>query len=327
MTSSVLIVLGSVLIGAILVDVVESTLATTGGGPISMVGVRGAWRALLALHSRRKSHGALKRAAPLLCGLVIGIWTFGLWAGWAMIFSGAPNAVLDATTHQPAGTLDRLYFAGFSLITLGTGDFVGGAPSWRLASALCAFSGFFVVTLSLTYVLSVVSAATEKRQLARLIHGLGTDSVSILQHAWNGRDLHDLDEALAQIAEKMLLHAERHLAYPIIHFFHQPERRASLALSVAALDDALRLVAHGLPVDAGPNPVNLRLARTAVDTLLEHASQGAAATAPPLPKLEPLREAGLPLREASIEEAFSRAEQRRRRLADYVQGQGHRWEA
>ena len=302
-----------------LADMVVSTLSTTGGGPVSTPLLRGIWRSLLWLHRRRTSHGLLKRAAPVLIVLVIALWLSGLWAGWTLVFSAHTGAVVDATTEAPASFGDRVYFTGFSLFTLGTGDVVGGHAGWRIASTLCSFTGLFVVTLSLTYVMSVISAATEKRQIALLVHGVGADGVSLLRSAWDGRDLSGLDDLLTEVGPKLALHAERHLAYPVLHFFHAAERRAALAPAVVAVDDALR-IAGALSPEVRPGAVATRMARAAIEALTERAGVDDGGAPPPIPDITKLREMGLPLAAPEVEAAFS--DRARARLGSYLCSQG-----
>ncbi|GAB5546357.1 MAG: ion channel [Sandaracinaceae bacterium] len=325
--ATALMILGTALVLVSLTDIVVSTLSTTGGGPVSMRIAGGLWHVALACHRRWRFDGLLKRCAPAMILLMIGVWLGGLCAGWLAIFSAFPDAVVDASTQAPAALADRLYFVGFSLVTLGTGDFVGGHAGWRIASTVCAFSGLFVVTLSLTYVMSVLSAATEKRQLSILLHALGEDTPGILRRAWNGTDLGALDDVLAQLAPQVALHAERHLAYPIVHFFHAVERRTALAVSVAALDDALTVVIDGLrSKEASPNPLVVRAMREAISVLLDRAGRGPSGSEAPAPDLAAMRGAGPPLKDDDrLRSVFEAASERRRHLAAYVGGQGHQW--
>src|SRR5690606_23751663 len=141
----------------------------------------------------------------LLMGTVV-LWAFMLWAGWTLFFTVEDGAVLDSTSRAPATFVDRIYFAGFCLATLGTGDFVAGSSGWRLASVTCALSGLAALTLTMPYALSLISAATAKPQLALLIRCLGGSSTELLKNAWNGEDQSNLDDPLAQITPLILLH-------------------------------------------------------------------------------------------------------------------------
>lgn len=320
---------GALLLGICLIDVVLSVASTTGGGPVSTRLADAAWRSALAFHRRGSAHGMLRYLAPALLMSTVVLWAFMLWAGWALFFTVEDGAVLDSTSRAPATFVDRIYFAGFCLATLGTGDFVAGSSGWRLASVTCALSGFAALTLTMTYALSVISAATAKRQLALLIRCLGGSSTEILKNSWNGEDLSNLDDPLAQITPLILLHGERHLAYPIIHFFHASETEAALPLAIASLDEALTVATHGVADKAKPNAVVLAAARHAIAVFLRRAESvqsRSPASEPPPPDLAVLRERGLPLADpAAMASAFQSQKKRRVQLARLVEGDGWTW--
>jgi len=39
-------------------------------------------------------------------------WTLLLYVGWTLVFLGRPEAVVNATTGEPVGWPQRLYFTG-----------------------------------------------------------------------------------------------------------------------------------------------------------------------------------------------------------------------
>lgn len=55
-------------------------------------------------------------------------------------------AVRDAANGEPAGLVDRLYFTGYTVFTLGNGDFKPGSGIWQIATGAAAGTGLFLVT-------------------------------------------------------------------------------------------------------------------------------------------------------------------------------------
>jgi hypothetical protein len=166
-----LVLSGLALIGVATTDALTTTVSLgSGAGPVTRVVSRSVWAVARAAWPHR--HGALRRAgvAVLLCS-ILG-WIVLVWAGWSLVFSAAEAAVVDAVTGAPASVEQRIYFAGYTLLTLGNGDFRPDGPLWRMATVLAAGNGFGLVTLSISYLVPVVSAATEKRQLAAHLHAL-----------------------------------------------------------------------------------------------------------------------------------------------------------
>jgi hypothetical protein len=63
------------------------------------------------------------------------------------------------------------------------------------------------------------------------------------------------------------VHAQRHLAYPVLHFFHSTQGRTATGPRVAALSETLRLIGP-LPTEAQPPPASVRSAQSAIDGFL-----------------------------------------------------------
>ena len=329
--NAIFLVTGLTIVGLALLDVVWCVASTSGGGPVSMRVARTLWRGALHFQRSRDRQGHLRHLAPVLIVSVIGVWVALLWIGWTLVFLAPDLAVMNATSGAPAQWADRLYFAGFSLFTLGTGDFVARHPVWRLASVVCSFTGLATVTLSLTYVVSVISAATAKRQLALMIHGLGGNAVEILANSWNGQDLTSIEDHLTEIRSLLLLHSERHLAYPIVHFFHAEEPEASLGLAVAALEDALLIAARGVDEDVRPSSITLDSTRHALGVFLKRASRNGEPSsrdpAPPFPDVDGLRSIGVPMAgDAELGEIFKDQSERRLASRRLVLGEGWKWD-
>jgi hypothetical protein len=66
----------------------------------------------------------------------------------------------------------------FTLFTLGVGDYRPNGAFWQMLTALCAADGLLTITLSVTYFVPLVSAATRKRQIAASISRSSSASVS-----------------------------------------------------------------------------------------------------------------------------------------------------
>lgn len=191
-----------------------------------------------------------------------------LWAGWSLVFLSSPDAVLEAQTRVPADAWSRVYYAGFTFFTLGVGDYIPGGPVWQIASVVAVANGLFLVTLSITYIVPVLSAVVERRQQAGTLSAMGEDVEELLERVWDGRSFAYLTSQLPLVAQGVALTAQRHLAYPVLHYFHADERELAFAPSVAVLDEAVTVLMHGVAPDVRPHGASLRTARQAVAHLL-----------------------------------------------------------
>lgn len=314
----------------VIIDVLWTTLFLAGGGPLTSRLVDFLWRLLLH-HHHRQSGWQLPTAAGLLIVLFTTmIWAFLMWASWSLIFSMTDQAVIETTSGRPADGWARAYFAGFTLITLGIGDYRPGGPVWQIATVVAAANGFFLVTLAIAYLLPLITAVVQKRNIAAYIASLGHTPEDILLRGWNGSDFGRLGDHLVALAPRLMELGQNHLAYPVLHCFHSAERETAVAPSIAALDEALTLLRHGVDRSVRPDRPTLDPLRSSITkfvTTLGSLSSQSTVDLPPAPSLERLRTHGIPVRDDAVflEEVGELAD-RRRQLLSMVYSEGWTWE-
>lgn len=328
MTGLLLGIAGLAIIVFVAVDVLWTTLLLEGGGPLTTRLSAGLWEVALMLHHRRPNHRALSLAGFGIVLLAITVWVVLMWTGWLLVFL-PENAVLDTSTDQPANFWDRVYFVGFTLITLGVGDFRPGAPLWQVATPIASATGFFLLTLAITYLLPLVAAVVQKRQLAAHVTSLGRTPAEILTRSWTGTGFGHLSDHLVALTVPLMQLAQSHLAYPALHYFHSRERKTALAPSVAVLDEALSLLEQVVVPDRRPDPAVLYPLRDSIKMLLETLSSAflePESEAPPDPQLAGLRAAGIPIvGDGAFRRSYSEDCQRRRLLLALVRREGWAW--
>ena len=321
---------GLVVVSVTMLDALRTTVAS-GGGPLTSLVSRLLWQAFAAAHRRGAGRRLLTVAGPLILLTAVALWIVSLWAGYVLLFSADASAVVTSQTGAPANVWGRVYFAGYTLFTLGIGNYVPQGSFWEVLTALASINGLFLVTLSITYLIPVLSAAVAKRQFGALISDLGATPQQVLEASWNGRDFKGLESYLAQLIPLLELHTYRHLAYPVLHYFHSAERHAAVGISVAVLDEALLVLAEGVPAALRPAPALLVPARRAIGNFLETLSETyveASERAPAGPDLEMLRCLGVQVEEPDVFADRVRAEDGRRRLLEaLVLDGGWTWEA
>lgn len=326
-----LIILGAFLVVVAATDAVVTTLsAGNGGGPLSSRMARLTWKTMRAAARDRGPARLLSFAGAAVLLVSVLTWVVLLWAGWTLIFSSSDGAVVDSTTSAPASLVARIYFAGFVVFTLGVGDFVPGSGGWQIMTAAASFMGLFLVTLSITYLVSVVSAAVTRRQLARSIHMSGESGVDIVLTHWNGKEVSSQFDSLAQTLTTQILHTtQQHLAYPVLHHFHAAADASSAPRSLAALDDALLLLSEGLAEQSRPSSDTLTRLRGAIAHYAETVHGGGLQPQdPPLPALAPLRDAGVPVvHDDSFARSATAHAERRQRLNALVCADAWAWPA
>lgn len=251
---------GFVLLALAAWDVFVTTLTLRGGGPASSWAARRIWGGLLAIHRRRTCHRLLSFGGGLVVAGVLAVWVLMLMGGWALVFAGAPQAVVNATTNAPADLAARLYYAGFNLFTLGLGDYKPAGPWGQALTVAASGSGLLSITLAVTYLAPVLSGAVSRQALAGEISLLGCSPREIVDGAQR-QGLEAFSGRLDGLAASILKSAEQHLAYPILHDFHARHPRLALSLRLAALYDALIV----LETTADPPPPSLPALATAIE--------------------------------------------------------------
>ncbi|WP_122090834.1 potassium channel family protein [Halalkalicoccus subterraneus] len=320
--------IGIVLLVSAASDLLWTTLWVEGGaGPLTSRLMAWTWRVFRRVC--RQNSRVLALAGPVIFVLTLVVWITLLWGGWTLVFAGGESTLIDTMNRGPISWSDLLYFAGYTMFTLGTGDFVPREGIWQIISVLTTGSGMLVVTLSVSYTLSVLDAVTQKRSFASGVTGLGTHSNALVRTAWDGTGFSGFDLALNTYVSQLNTLTSNHNAYPVLHYFYSPQAEQSPVVAIAILDEALTIFRFGISEEYRPNNVIVTNARSSVQSYLE-TLHGAfiqpADEAPPPPDLGPLRESGLP---TTTNEAFltelETLTNRRRTLLGLVNSDARQW--
>lgn len=327
MRALVQVLAGLVLVAAALIDLAWTTVAAgSGAGPLTGRIARRSWRLALAVHRRRPSHHLLVFAGVGIVFVVLATWITLVLAGWTLVFISTDGAVRATATGAAADAVSRFYFAGFTVFTLGIGDFRPGAGIWQVATVLATGSGLVLVSLAIAYLVPVVAAATQRRQLAAYISSLGSSPEQILTAAWNGASFGMLSQHLAALTGLLHGAGERHHTYPVLHYFHSVRVESAAAPALVNLSQALDLLHHGVAPDVRPDPATLGPLDKAMGAFL--ATLASSYITPgdepiPPPSLVALRAAGVPtVEDTEYTASVVSTEPRRRLLAALLDDDG-----
>ncbi len=326
----VLAIIGVGLLLAVVLDVLPTTMARGSGFLTRRVSA-----VLGSLLTRRKHANEHKHrlvSGGFLAMLsVIVLWVVLFWTGWTLVYCGSETAVVNTQTKVPATLLERIYFSGYTLSTLGLGDFQPQGAVFLLAAVVHSLSGLFIITFSVSYMIPVLQAAVERAHLALRISGLGRTPQEIILRACPAQGhCHMLEQHLLALAPDIALLAQRHAAYPVLHYFvgHHPQE--ALAPRLAALDEALTIIRHALP-ELSVHRAACDPARHAITELLGMLDRHyihAADPPPPPPRLDALRRHGFTVEnDAGFAETARQLEPRRKLLLAMVRAAGWSWDS
>ncbi len=276
----IILVLGIALYALVMIDVFMTTLSMHGGGPLTTVVTRfvnmlvsfniDAARTSKNGEKEHKLSYFARYSHMFLTLSLFGTWFFGLTVAMTLVLSSDPSSVaLANASEQGSVWLNRLYFVGASLTTAGFGDFVPQGVKWQIFTVIMAISGLVVSSLGIAYVVNLVSAVVAQRKLSRAISNLGSTPAEILAGQYHNGNFSEFGAVCHALADDLLMHTGRHMAYPMIHYVHAVDNRECLPVAIAALDDAMSILVFNVPKPAQPTFASLLALRRAVTAYLE----------------------------------------------------------
>jgi len=222
---------GAALVALVAYDVYATVLhASSRYGPVGERLNRFVWRAARGLArgaSRSRRHAWLNVVGPLLLPLLVATYITLLITGFALIYY--PHIGEGFTHDHPhSGRLfdEALYFSGVALTTVGYGDIVPVRAHLRALAVVESASGFALISLAITYLLSVYSALERKRAAALSLYhqsGEGADASGLIAYHFVDGSFYGLRESLRQTTRDIQAMLESHVEHPVIHYFHPRE--------------------------------------------------------------------------------------------------------
>ena len=316
--------LGAVIVIWVSMEMI-ATITMTGGGLASMILPWVVSRIFQDKQGRFRLRPWPALGVTMIVSTVV-LWLILLWSGWAMIFNCQPNAVVHTGSGEPASFWSRVYFSGYTLSTLGIGDFSPGNDLWRVLTAAASLSGFFLLTLTISFFVPMVQGEMRRRRTALLIHHLGATPHQIISRCYHP-DRAEVMPALNMLLPELVALEQVHRRYPVLHYSGSRARRYSLVLAVATLDEALTLV---MSCDDMVHDEHVGAARRAIEGLL--ATMDAifiriSDEVPPAPDTAAFARTTLDFPGQEYFEAYvGHLDGRRRQLSTLVEAGGWSWE-
>src|SRR5690606_37385708 len=262
-------------------------------------------------------HKALSLAGPFILVVTVFSWIFFIWLGWTLMFYSDPDSLkLSDQTFTPNFT-DAAWYVAYVMFTVGNGDFLPTDGVWQIVSALVAFTGMAMVTLSITYLLQVISAVNNKRAFASEVTGIGKTAEDFVIKQWTGEGFGAIELQLNTLSGHLAILNEQHLSFPILHYYHAARMEKSMDMAIPILDDAINIIKLGMEEKYLPPKTILSSLEQAIESFLitvHSAFIKPSNNVPPGPRLSKVESEGIPV--ISEEEFFTKLknEQERRKL-------------
>ena len=173
-------------------------------------------------------------SGPVLIVTQATVWATLLLLGislivWPQLGGGIVSSNASGTE---TGFASAVYYAGFSITTLGVGDFVPKTAFAQIVTITAAAIGFSFFTLVLAYIISVYSALGRRNQFASEIDfrtGRTGDTLAYLRLHLSSDDRALLNQDLCDLASKLADLLESHHFYPALHYFRFSEPRYAMS--------------------------------------------------------------------------------------------------
>lgn len=266
--SIVLLIAGISLLIIVTTDLLTTILRMSGGGLISNFVSKNVWNLMFWLSKKNGLSKFLNLAGFLIILVLVVSWLLIIWIGFSLLYLSDFDSVVDAATGFSEGTIEVIYFVGYTLSSLGNGDLKAGSDFWRIVTNIMSFYGFFFITLTITYILPVLDAAIKRRTLSAYIYQLGKTPDEILKNGWNGKNFDALYSQIKNLHLLILEHSERHLAYPVLQYFHSRFPKYSAPLNIAMLDEVIS-IQETYQLDKSNEAYNWNILRQSIDSFLD----------------------------------------------------------
>jgi hypothetical protein len=311
-------------------DFAYTTLSANGVGLVTGKLSRGLWKLFLLVCRHQGANRFFNHAGMITIVLNLSTWIILTWAAHSLIILSDPISIVNSRTQAPAAVIEKIYYTGDVLSTVGNGDFKAGSNFWRIYTVFIALSGLTILTIAITYLVQVLTAEISKRQLSIYIATLGGTPQSILLNGWNGKDFKKLERDFAGLSTMILAHSQNHLAYPILHHFHSSDIKESSCINLTALDEALTILKLCISEAAQPADLDVGSLRKSLTTYLITLQSDfiSASDRPlPIPDLTVLQMEGIPIVSdpKRIEAGYKKLNPRRKLLNALMENDGWRW--
>jgi hypothetical protein len=322
---------GIITVLLVLADVASTTIAPHGAGRLTGIMSKSTWKVFRLLFFSSGNKNLLNYSGLFIILVLLFTWLMFLWAGYSMIYLAFDGAVINNRTGELATITDTLYFIGYSLSTLGYGDFAATTPVLKLLSTFISFTGLIMITTIVTYLVPVTMGELQKRKLSTYISSLGSDPQEMLINGWDGKNFSKFHRHFDTIISLLLEVGQSHLAYPILHYFHTSNKQQALSINIATLDEALTLLLCHVPEKVrllDHEMLPLRQTITSYILTIHAAYIKDFGTVPPEPEITELVANNIPVLEnpKSSNECFEKLSKRRRTLLALLKEDCWHWE-
>jgi len=311
-------------------DFFYTTLSFNGAGFLSRLMSRFLSALFLFLNKYIPQRKVLRYSGVTHILFLIGLWIGLLWLGFFLLLMSDPDSVVQVGSGSAASALSKLYVSGYTLSTLGVGDYIAGTEGWQIVMAGFSFVGFVFITTAMTYLMALTSAVIHKRNFSLFIANMGESPEEIVANSYDGESFSGLLNVAPTLREMINKHNQNHFAHPVVHYFYSRSRPESLSINITNLDEALSIMLY-LSEKQASTAIELRSLRNAIDHYLDSIRHNYFSPAEHdikyVPDFKLMEERQVTLSSLRTAEDYAKSvSERRSLLAGLLQSDGWSWE-
>jgi hypothetical protein len=273
MELGILSIIGIIIYFGIAIDILQTTLSMQGGGWLTSRFSHFFWKCALYLAGKDGRSKMLSQVGFIHLISIVITWVVLLWSSFVLILYGNPGSIISSSTKLPADFWEIVYYSGFTLSTLGIGDFIANGDIWRILTTVYSYTGLILLTMSVTYFVPVLSACIDQRKLGISISTLGSTPQEIVINSWTGSDFSRLTSKADEMADSIIKYSQQHRAYPVLHYFHNNKPEHNVILQLTRLYEALIIISNKVSGDDRPEDQDLKPLVVAFSNYLQTISE------------------------------------------------------
>jgi len=322
-------ILGIILLILTATDLINTSLSVRGAGFLTRRLSKSIWSVLLVVNKKMGHRKVLQFGGAIILVSILINWLLLIWISASLLFISEPKSLMNVETNTTTTIVNKIFFTGYTLSTLGLGDIEPEGNFWDILTAILSFTGLILISIAITYLIPVVSAEITKRKISVNINTLGGSVQEILLNYWNGSNFKELEQPFIPLIDSIILHAQNHKAYSVLHFFHSSDRKEAFVLNITNLDEVLTVLLHNIPKDQQPSYNTLIRLRKAISSYLvtlpaTFITPGK--KTPPIQILTDLESKGIPiLSGTTVDQEYKKLTTRRRLLLSLINDDGWEW--
>jgi hypothetical protein len=127
---------------------------------------------------------------------------------------------MNVETNSPTTVVNKIFYTGYTLSTLGLGDMEPEGNFWDILTAILSFTGLILISIANLFNSSSFSRDSKEKNT----NTIGGSVEEMLLNYWDGKDF-KVRTTFFPLIDSIISHAQNHKAYSVLHFFRPTDEK------------------------------------------------------------------------------------------------------